>query len=99
MESGLTVPEYSSALEPLVDAYRRAERIGVYLTDDVVYEATAATKFLQAPAAALLRQVRDGLARLADWTEGGTQGVIENVASTAGVGLGGRAAAAGCGHR
>ncbi len=94
--SGLALPETSSPLEPLVDAYREraktlremADRIAIYFVDDVVYEPQAAKKFLQPATAPLLRQVRDGLAALGEWTEGATQGVVENLASTAGVGLG-----------
>jgi glutamyl-tRNA synthetase len=92
--SGLDVD--SATLEPLVDAFREraktlremAERVHVYLADDLVFEQKAAQKHLQAPAADLLSKVRDGLAALTDWTEAGTQGVVEGVATTAGVGLG-----------
>ncbi len=84
------------ALEPLVDAFREraktlremAERVHVYVADDFSYEAKAAQKHLQRPAVEVLRQVRDGLAALADWKETSTQAVVEHVAATAGVGLG-----------
>jgi glutamyl-tRNA synthetase len=95
--SGVKLGDGAATLEPLVDAFREraktlremAERVHVYVTDgDLVYEAKAAQKHLQAPAAELLRNVRDGLAALGDWTEAGTQAVVEGVAAAAGVGLG-----------
>lgn len=86
----------TASLEPLVDAFREraktlremAERVRVYLTDEVAFEHKAAQKQLQPAAALLLGQVRDGLRALADWTEEGTQRVVEGVAAAAGVGLG-----------
>ena len=86
----------SEVLEPLVDAFRErsktvremAERLHVYLADDLTFEQKAAKKHLQPPADALLRQVRDGLAALPAWTDTSTQTVVEAVATAAGVGLG-----------
>ena len=94
--SGLKVEATSEGLEPLVDAFREraktlremAERVHVYLADDLVFEQKAAKKHLQPPADALLQQVRDGLAALPDWTDGSTQSVVEGVAAAASVGLG-----------
>jgi len=86
----------AGTLVPLVDAFREraktlremAERVHVYLADDLAFEQKAAEKHLQAPAADLLRGVRGGLEALTDWTESATQGVVESVAAAAGVGLG-----------
>jgi glutamyl-tRNA synthetase len=94
--SGVNIDASSTALEPLVDAFREraktlremAERVHVYLANDLVYEAKAAQKHLQAPAVDVLRQVREGLSALTDWTEASTQSVVESVAAAAGVGLG-----------
>ena len=94
--SGSRVEASAEVLEPLVDAFREraktlremADRLGVYLADDLVFEQKAANKYLQPPADELLRQVRDGLAALPDWTDASTQGVVEGVAAAAGVGLG-----------
>ncbi|MEO8464093.1 MAG: glutamate--tRNA ligase [Gammaproteobacteria bacterium] len=96
LRSGLKFDQNSVALEPLVDAFREraktlremAERLHVYVADDLSYEAKAAQKHLQAPAADPLRKVHAGLEALADWTEAGTQGVVESVAAAAGIGLG-----------
>jgi glutamyl-tRNA synthetase len=85
-----------AALEPLVEAFREraktlremAEKIGVYLVDDVHYAPAAARKYLQESAIPLLAAVRDGLAALPEWTEAATQAVVERVAADAGVGLG-----------
>ena len=94
LRSGVAVE--TRTLEPLVDAFREraktlremAERVRVYLTDDLAFEQKAAEKYLQAPAAELLRGVRDGLFALPDWTETATQSVVESVAAAAGLGLG-----------
>ncbi len=93
---GSGVAADAETLVPLVDAFREraktlremAERVHVYLADDLAYEPKAAAKQLQAPAADLLRGVRGGLEALPDWTESATQAVVESVAATAGVGLG-----------
>jgi glutamyl-tRNA synthetase len=94
LRSGVAVE--TRTLEPLVDAFREraktlremAERVRVYLTDDLAFEQKAAEKYLQAPAAELLRGVRNGLFALPDWTETATQSVVESIAAAAGLGLG-----------
>ncbi len=83
-------------LLPLVNAFREraktlremAERIHVYLADDLIFDQKAAEKHLQLPAADLLRKVREGLSALPEWTETATQTVVESVAAAAGIGLG-----------
>jgi glutamyl-tRNA synthetase len=65
-----------------------AEKARVYLADDVAYEPKAVQKQLQPSAEPLLRALRSALADLASWTAEATQGVVEQVASAAGVGLG-----------
>jgi len=65
-----------------------AEKARVYLTDEVVYEPKAVQKQLQPSAEPLLRTLRAELANLTAWTAEATQGIVEQVAASAGVGLG-----------
>src|SRR5262249_37655450 len=65
-----------------------AEKARVYLGDEVRYEPKAVQKQLQPSAEPLLRAVRDGLLGLDRWSEEAAQGVVDQVAAAAGVGLG-----------
>jgi glutamyl-tRNA synthetase len=86
----------STALEPLVDAFREraqtlremAERARVYLTDEITYDPKAVQKHLQESSGETLRKVQSALASLPDWTEHSTQAAIEGVAASVGIGLG-----------
>jgi glutamyl-tRNA synthetase len=83
-------------IEAVADAFREraktlremAEKARVYLTDDLVYETKAVQKHLQPPAEPLLGAVRAALVALESWTQAATEGVVEQVAAGAGVGLG-----------
>lgn len=65
-----------------------AEKARVYLTDEVTYEPKAVQKQLQPSAEPLLRALRTSFAGLTTWTAEATQGVVEEVAAKAGVGMG-----------
>ena len=65
-----------------------AEKARVYLTDEVAYEPKAVQKQLQPAAEPLLSALRAALTALPAWTAEATQGVVEQVATAAGVGLG-----------
>jgi glutamyl-tRNA synthetase len=96
--AGVHAPGAPASLEPLAEAFREraktlremAERARVYVTDEVTYEPKAAAKQLQAAAAPLLCALNEQLTALdaAQWTEEGTQAVVERVAAEAQVGMG-----------
>ena len=65
-----------------------AEKARVYLSDEIAYEPKAVQKQLQPAAEPLLSALRAALAALPAWTAEATQGVVEQVATAAGVGLG-----------
>jgi glutamyl-tRNA synthetase len=90
-------PPPVDALAPYADAFREraktlremAETLRTYLVDELEYDPKAARKHLNAAAAALLGNVRAGLADLADWSDdAAAQAVVERVAAAAGLGLG-----------
>jgi glutamyl-tRNA synthetase len=93
---GMGVTATAEDLEPHVQAFREraktlremAERIRGYFASSATYEQAAASKFLRSQNAALLLDVRNGLADLEQWNEITTQAVVEAVAARAGVGLG-----------
>ena len=65
-----------------------AEKARVYLSDEIAYEPKAVQKQLQPAAEPLLSALRAALTALPAWTAEATQGVVEQVATAAGVGLG-----------
>jgi glutamyl-tRNA synthetase len=92
---GVAVPN-TDALMPLADAFREraktlremAERVRVYVVDDFDYEPKSAQKHLQPAAAPVLEKVRARLSELPSWNAESAQGVVDEVAQDAGVGLG-----------
>jgi glutamyl-tRNA synthetase len=93
--TGVEIADVAS-LTQIADAFREraktlvelAEEAHVYVADFHRYDEKAAAKHLTQDSAGLLRQVRERLAALGEWTVASTQQVVEDVAGHAGVGMG-----------
>ncbi|HLF10442.1 MAG TPA: glutamate--tRNA ligase, partial [Gammaproteobacteria bacterium] len=83
-------------LTPIAEAFREraktlvelAEQAHVYLEDFTRYDPKGAAKHLTPDSAVLLRQAREQLANLGDWTAASTEQVVEEVAKATGAGMG-----------
>jgi glutamyl-tRNA synthetase len=92
---GVPVADRAS-LAGIVEAFREraktlvelADQANVYVADFERYDAKGAAKHLGSDAAEPLARVRAQLAQLSDWTVESTQRVVEDVASSLGIGMG-----------
>jgi glutamyl-tRNA synthetase len=92
---GVASPD-ARTLTPIAEAFREraktlvelAEQARVYLVDFTSYDAKGAAKHLTPDSAVLLRQAREQLAKVSDWTPKSTERVVEEVAKATGAGMG-----------
>jgi glutamyl-tRNA synthetase len=95
-EQGHALPAGDPRLERIVVAFREraktlvemATMAGPYLKPGVTLDEKAAAKHLTADSLALVRQVRDEVAALPDWSVPALDAVIKTVSERAGVGMG-----------